>query len=67
MGKVKTIARNTIGYWGYCILSYFISGQSAQEENSDELVIIAAKQMGKELFASLEIEERKTKLEAMVC
>ncbi len=34
--------------------------------NADELVVTAAKQMGKELYANLSAEERKEKLDNMV-
>ena len=34
--------------------------------NLDEMVVTAAKEMGKELYAELSLEERKQKLDAMV-
>ncbi|XP_041359228.1 PDZ domain-containing protein 8-like [Gigantopelta aegis] len=35
-------------------------------QNVDELVVTSAKQMGKELFAHLDVEDRKQKLDSMV-
>lgn len=35
-------------------------------QNLDEMVVMAAKEMGKELYAELSLEERKAKLDAMV-
>lgn len=35
--------------------------------NVDEMAVMAAKQMGRELFSHLTLEERKEKLDAMVC
>lgn len=46
---------------GFCAV-----GKSTPSDESDELVITRAKQQGKELFASLDMEERKLKLESMV-
>ncbi len=37
-----------------------------QGNNLDETVVTAAKEMGRELFAHLEVEERKQKLDQMV-
>ena len=34
--------------------------------NADEMVVTAAKEMGRELYASLDPEERRVKLDAMV-
>lgn len=41
------------------------SGQTAQ--NAEEVVVTAAKEMGKELYANLSHEERRNKLDTMVC
>lgn len=35
-------------------------------QNLDEMVVMAAKEMGKELYADLSLAERKAKLDAMV-
>ena len=44
-----------------------MSGLRKQKgQNLDEMVVTAAKEMGKELFAELSLEERKAKLDAMV-
>ena len=46
------------------LLRYFEQQKLAQ--HSDELVVTAAKEMGKELYANLSPEERRNKLDAMV-
>ena len=40
--------------------------QQKAAHNADELVVTAAKEMGKELFAHLDFEQRKNKLDNMV-
>ncbi|XP_071125870.1 PDZ domain-containing protein 8-like [Mytilus edulis] len=43
-----------------------LSKQRAKGQNLDEMVVTAAKEMGKELYAELSLEERKEKLDTMV-
>jgi hypothetical protein len=45
-----------------------LSGMKRKQkgQNLDEMVVMAAKEMGKELYAELSLEERKAKLDAMV-
>ncbi|XP_061183636.1 PDZ domain-containing protein 8-like [Saccostrea echinata] len=45
-----------------------ISGMRRKQrgQNLDEMVVMSAKEMGKELYAELSLEERKAKLDAMV-
>ena len=41
--------------------------EKVKGQNLDELVVTSAKQMGKELFAHLDVDDRKQKLDSMVC
>ena len=44
----------------------FFEEQKQHSHNADELVVTAAKEMGKELYANLDPAERKEKLDATV-
>jgi hypothetical protein len=43
-----------------------LSKHRVKSQNLDEMVVTAAKEMGRELYAELSLEERKQKLDAMV-
>lgn len=48
------------------LLKFYERQKASSSQNADELVVTAAKEMGRELYANMSPEERREKLDHMV-